>query len=325
MTADIEKIGALVYLPEEKEIKKYNAEHLESFKEIDSYWMQREGLLFYPFDRSKQAYFFGENKPENPIKEFDLAPNDVLTQSEYETSVFMAKAEMADEELEKVVLARNLILEGDYDPMESFKKAVEYYPNCFGYYIDIGPEVWVGASPELLLHFEDDVLYTVALAGTKSLSDSFTDKEREEQDMVAQFIEDKLNLIGIMSYNKSETTEAHFGEIKHLKTTYAMAADKDVALELLKHVQPTSAVCGLPRDKSFSFIQEFETMNRSFYSGITGILTETKATFFVNLRCMRFFGDKIELFAGAGITSESDPQSEWEETERKLEGIRKFL
>jgi isochorismate synthase len=237
----------------------------------------------------------------------------------------MACAEMQEGNLEKVVLARNEILTGSYDAKNAFQNAVKKYPDSYGYYINIGPEEWVGASPELLIHFEDGIIYTVALAGTKSLADDFTDKEREEQEMVADFIEEKLRTVGLADYTKAEVEEAKFGEIKHLKTAYTVQADKIQALELLKHLQPTSAVCGLPRDKSFAFIQEFETMNRSFYSGITGVLRKESATFFVNLRCMRFYQDKVEFFAGAGITKDSDPASEWEETEKKIKTIKELL
>ena len=322
---DLESIGALVYLPGEKKIESYSKDCLESFEEIDAYWMQREGLIFYPFDRSKQAFFYGKEPVETEIKEFDLSPNDSLTQTEYETSVYMACAEMQEGKLNKVVLARNEILEGNYNPQEAFQKAVKKYPDSYGYYINIGPEQWVGASPELLIHFEDGVIYTVALAGTKSLDDEFTDKEREEQEMVAEFIEEKLTKIGLSNFTKADVEEAKFGEIKHLKTAYTAQADKIQALELLKHLQPTSAVCVLPRDLSFGFIQEFETMNRSFYSGITGVLKKESATFFVNLRCMRFYEGKVELFAGAGITKDSDPTAEWEETEKKIKTIKEIL
>lgn len=322
---DVDKIGALVYLPGEKKIETYGADCMESFDEIDAYWMQREGLLFYPFDRSKQAFFFGKEPVETEIKEYDLSPNESLTQTEYETSVYMACAEMQEGDLKKVVLARNEILTGTYDAKNAFQNAVKKYPDSYGYYINIGPEEWVGASPELLIHFEDGVIHTVALAGTKSLADDFTDKERVEQEMVADFIEEKFRTVGLADYTKAEVEEARFGDIKHLKTAYTAQADKIQALELLKHLQPTSAVCGLPRDKSFAFIQEFETMNRSFYSGITGVLRKESATFFVNLRCMRFYQDKVEFFAGAGITKDSDPASEWEETEKKIKTIKELL
>ncbi len=322
---DLENLGALVYLPGEKKIEKYDADCMEAFEDIDAYWMKREGLMFYPFDRSKQAFFFGKNVVEKQVQEFDLSPNDSLSQIEYETSVYMACDAMSRGGIDKVVLARNEILEGNDSSQQAFQNAVKKYPESYGYYVNIGPEQWVGASPELLMHYEEGVLYTVALAGTKSLDESFTDKEEEEQAMVCDFIEDKLTAVGIAGYTKSETTEALFNTIKHLKTTYTVTCTEDKALELLKHLQPTSAVCGLPRDKSFAFIQEFETMNRSFYSGVTGVMRKNSATFFVNLRCMRFYEGKVELFAGAGITKDSLPASEWEETEKKIATIKELL
>ena len=57
----------------------------------------------------------------------------------------------------------------------------------------------------------------------------------------------------------------------------------------------------------------------------SGILKKDSATFFVNLRCMRFYQNTIELFAGAGITEDSDPTAEWEETEKKIAAIKQLL
>jgi len=322
---NVDKIGALVYLPVDKKIVQYSTDSMETFEEIDAYWMQREGLVFYPFDRAKPAYFFGTESVENQVGTFDVSKNDQLSQAEYEATVYMATQEIQAGGMKKVVLSRNEILSGNYDAKEVFQNAVKKYPNSHGYYISIGPEQWVGASPELLIHYQNDQLETVALAGTKSLDEDFTDKEREEQQMVEEFIQEKLGKVGLENYTQTEREEASFGSIKHLKTTFTAQATKVDALELLKHLQPTSAVCGLPRDKSFAFIQEFETMNRSFYAGITGVLAKDKATFFVNLRCMRFYENEVELFAGAGITADSDPSAEWEETERKIATIKELL
>lgn len=322
---ELENLGALVYLPQEKIIERYDADCMEAFEDIDDYWMKRQGLVFYPFDRSKQAFFFGTEPVDQKVTKFDFSPNDALTQTEYETSVYMACAAMNQGEMDKVVLARNELIEGEFSPQTAFQNAVKKYPESYGYYVNIGPEKWVGASPELLLHYEDGVAYTVALAGTKSLGESFTEKEKEEQAMVCDFIEERLAKTGLITYSKSDTIEAEYNTIKHLKTSYTVTCDQQCALTLLKHLQPTSAVCGLPRDKSFAFIQELETMNRSFYSGVTGVLRERSATFFVNLRCMRFYDNVVELFAGAGITKDSKPASEWQETEKKIATIKELL
>ncbi len=322
---DINNIGALVYLPEEQKIESYSVENLESFTEIDAYWMQHEGLLFYPFDRTKPAYFFNKKAVDTPVLEFEFSPNTQLSKEEYLTSVFMAQQAMGEGEFSKVVLARNEIITGDFNAEETFQNAVTRYPKSYGYYINLGEQKWVGASPELLLHFEEGTVYTIALAGTKEEGEEFTAKEQEEQAMVEQFIEEKFIKVGLSNFAKSEKQEAKFNNIKHLKTAYTSTSTPEQALELLKHMQPTSAVCGLPRDTSFGFIQEFETMNRSFYSGLTGVLRKESATFFVNLRCMRFYGNEVELFAGAGITAESNAEAEWEETNKKIQTIKHLL
>ncbi len=320
-----EDIGALVYLPNQKKIERYDASNLESFSEIDDYWMKKEGLVYFPFDRTKQAYFFSKETGENPVQQFEFSPNIEMTKEEYETSVFLAQQSMATGELSKVVLARNEIINGKYDALQSFQNAVVKHPESYGYYINLGGQEWVGASPELLLHFEDNTVYTIALAGTKMVDQAFTEKEEDEQAMVEQFIEEKLQKVGLGTFTKGEKQEATFSKIKHLKTSYTAASTEAQALELLKHLQPNSAVCGLPRDASFGFINDFETLNRSFYAGITGVLEAKSATFFVNLRCMRFYEDQVELFAGAGITAESVASKEWEETEKKIQTIKELL
>jgi isochorismate synthase len=322
---DTQNIGALVYLPEEKSLSTYSKDNLHQFTKIKDYWMKEEGLVFFPFNRNRTAYFFSKNTPNDAELTFEFMKNESITKEEYTTSVFMAQQEMKAGNFSKVVLARNEILTGDFNALDAFENGVKKYPESFGYFVDLGEQQWVGASPELLLHFEEGMVYTVALAGTKELNESFTAKEQEEQAMVEAFIEEKLELAGIPNYQKSEKQEAKFGKIKHLKTAYTAPATDKQALELLQILQPTSAVCGLPREESFGFIQEFETLNRSFYSGITGVLKKDAATFFVNLRCMRFFEKSVELFAGAGITKESEPEQEWIETENKIAAIKSLL
>lgn len=322
---ELDNIGALIYLPHPKKIEQYSAQSIEYFDSLETYWMKKEGLIFYPFDHSKQAYFFGNTPSPKPIQSFDLTKNEPLSKEEYETSVFMAKNAMESSPLKKVVLARNKFIVRNHDPIEVFQNAVKKYTTNFGYYINIGPEQWVGASPELLIHYEDGILNTVALAGTRLINEKFTPKEQQEQQLVCDFIEDKLKALGIEHYQKSDLEEELFGEIKHLKTSYTLACSSNDALKLVKELPPTPAVCGLPRDRSFDFIQDFETIQRSFYAGVTGVLKKNSATFFVNLRCMRFHEKSIELFAGAGITKDSDPKEEWEETEKKIAVIQQLL
>lgn len=322
---EMRKVKAKCYLPADGRIREYSMNEPEVFTEITDYWGKREGVVFFPFDRNSSAYFFSNDVVKSEEQEIQLRRNEVLTKEEYETSVYMAQQMMQTGEMDKVVLARNAFIRGNFDPESAFEEAMHLYSDSYCYFINLGYEQWVGASPELLLHFEDNTLYTVALAGTKLLEENFTDKEIEEQRMVELFVEEKLHKVGLSSFHKAEKQEAVFNQIKHLKTAYTASCSPTEALEVLRHLQPTSAVCGLPRDKSFAFISDFETINRSFYAGTTGVLEKNKATFFVNLRCMRFMEEGVELFAGAGITADSVAEEEWLETERKIEAIMKMV
>ena len=54
-------------------------------------------------------------------------------------------------------------------------------------------------------------------------------------------------------------------------------------------------------------------------------LIERQSNLYVNLRCMQVFKDKVSLYIGGGITKDSQPTAEWEETLRKAETLQRVL
>nr|MBX2840287.1 chorismate-binding protein [Flammeovirgaceae bacterium] len=95
---------------------------------------------------------------------------------------------------------------------------------------------------------------------------------------------------------------------------------------MLKLLHPTSAVCGMPKEKSLAFILENEDYDRELYSGYFGpVNIQNKTNIFVNLRCLQISKEEIVLYAGAGITEDSNPEKEWKETEIKMDILLNFL
>ena len=66
-------------------------------------------------------------------------------------------------------------------------------------------------------------------------------------------------------------------------------------------------------------------MPRNFYSGYIRVETEDFIQYFVNLRCAQFFENYAIIYVGGGITAESSPEKEWQETELKAEAILKNM
>ena len=100
---------------------------------------------------------------------------------------------------------------------------------------------------------------------------------------------------------------------------------------MLKLLHPTSAVCGTPRDAAFAFIQQHETHDRELYSGFLGPVNidgdgKGPATgIFVHIRCMKLEGKLATLYAGAGLTEDSEPEREWLETDMKCQTLLKVI
>lgn len=235
-------------------------------------------------------------------------------------------------DLKKVVLSRKIEVTADRTPTEIFQRMLNTYPDAFCYYWyhpSIG--TWVGATPEILMRQMGNDFSTVALAGTLQKSEHadpvWGSKEKEEQQMVTAYIANALHdQIEKMQVSETETIAA--GNLWHLKTTIKGKASPEKTRSILQSLHPTPAVCGMPLNKARSFILEHENYSRAYYTGYLGELnlgTERDTRLFVNLRCMELKEQSAVIYVGGGITGDSDPASEWEETVAKSKTMLKVL
>ena len=111
------------------------------------------------------------------------------------------------------------------------------------------------------------------------------------------------------------------GNLWHLKSEIkGKLLSKAKIGDIVTALHPTPAVCGIPMQAAKTFIMDNENYERTYYTGFLGELNigDSKEThLFVNLRCMELASEKATIFVGGGITSASDPESEWTETQNK--------
>ncbi len=242
---------------------------------------------------------------------------------------------------EKIVPSRlkHVDLAESFDVIETFQKLCDAYPNAMISFVSI-PTVgtWIGASPELLIQVENNHIFkTVALAGTKPFEPgtntknvAWTQKEIEEQALVCRYIISNFKKIRLREYDEQGPKTIVAGNVMHLKTTFAVDMKEtnfpQLGSVMLQLIHPTSAVCGMPLEESLAFLKENEGYDREFYSGYLGpVNINDTISLFVNLRCMQVTGSQAILYAGAGVTADSVPESEWEETEIKLNTLLKVI
>lgn len=242
---------------------------------------------------------------------------------------------------EKVVLSRTKIIDRvpGLDISLLFQKLCGVYKNALISFIST-PETgsWVGASPELLVSVQDKRIFkTTALAGTQAYSEgvniksvAWTQKDIEEQALVERYIISCFKKIRLREYEEHGPRTVVAGNLIHLKSDFTVDMEATnfprLGSVMLQLLHPTSAVCGVPLDTSLEFIHKHENYDRQFYTGYLGPVNFlNRSDLFVNLRCLQILEDKLTLYAGAGITQDSIPEKEWEETELKLNTLLKVI
>ncbi|MBL3655313.1 isochorismate synthase [Fulvivirga sediminis] len=243
-------------------------------------------------------------------------------------------------QLLKVVPSRKkeIILPEDFDIGLNFIKLSQAYPSAFASLVYTPKTgIWMGATPELLINERNNTFRTVALAGTQKYDPelplarvAWRQKEIEEQALVGRYIINCFKKIRLRNYTEIGPKTVIAGNLLHLKTEFIVDMEATgfpgLGDTMLKLLHPTSAICGMPLAPAQEFIRDHEYYDRGYYSGYLGpVNSENGTSLFVNLRCMSIDADKATLYAGAGVTADSIPEDEWEETEIKMNTILNII
>lgn len=326
--------------------------------------LTESGFVFAPFNCEERTVLIPIEASEELETEFKALDSVIAANTETHKgeliSIFkqrhidiVAKAikTIKNSDLQKVVVSRtesvNLL---ESNPIKLFKRLLQEYPKAFTYcwyHPKIG--LWLGATPETLISIAGNRFTTMALAGTQPFNGSenvtWQAKEIEEQQLVTNFIVDSLNTkTESFSIGIKETVKA--GKLFHLRTKISGIFNSNLKT-LVDALHPTPAVCGLPKEPAKQFILDNENYNRAFYTGFLGELNlkektirntnrrnvennaygavKTVSNLFVNLRCMQLTDVEATLYVGGGITKDSNPEKEWEETENKTQTMKKVL
>jgi isochorismate synthase len=301
----------------------------------------QSGFVFAPFNASEKIIFF-------PLDASELIKDALVKkQLKFKEKLYFNDASKATHvnivqkaidainknDFKKVVISRKEIVALNGVEVEDiYSNLLQLYPNAF-VYVWFHPQVglWFGATPETLLEVKNNSFSTMSLAGTqvykKGEKVSWNPKEIEEQQIVTDYILNKLSGFSTnLKQLKTETVKA--GSLLHLRTAIKGDLTQKGLFSLVNLLHPTPAVCGLPKEKAKQFILDNENYNRSYYTGFLGELNSNEnrdSHLFVNLRCMEIKNKNAAIYIGGGITKESNPEKEWEETVAKSNIMLKAL
>ena len=260
----------------------------------------------------------------------------VTGREDYMEQVDAIKSSIATGAFQKAVLSRIRVVEGNHMEVvpKLFQTICRKHPNALSYLFKSDEHFWLGASPEPLLRLREGRISTVSLAGTRPYAEKhlninrWTMKEVLEQEYVTRYIHDVLRAFRVKDYRVSSPYVKKAGNLLHLRTDFTLDFDRlnGRLWEFVEAMHPTPAVAGQPKEEAICFIKSLEPHDRDYYTGFLGpVGLQGEMDLFVNLRCMKITPEYISLYVGGGITLESDPAEEWNETRLKAMSLLKIM
>lgn len=257
-----------------------------------------------------------------------------MTGSRFKQAVENSIEKIRSSELEKVVIARDLVMpcKGTPNLQKVLAKLHTRYPHCWTYFVNGN----FGASPELLIRSSSGEVSARVLAGTaargtdpdvdRAISEGLlhsTKNQHEHQFAVESLIRKLEPFCDAVEADEKPFSLA-LPDLFHLATDVTgHLKESTTLLDVVTQLHPTAAVAGTPREKAIELIEELEPFDRGGYAGPVGwIAADGSGELAIALRGGRLEENQIRAFAGCGIVAESEPQAELDETELKFKAVR---
>ena len=265
-----------------------------------------------------------------------------LSDPAWKNSVAKAVAKIKNAELEKVVLARDLIARNT--EVISKRNLITYLSANY-------PSTWVfmvanliGATPELLVRLNKSLVTSRILAGTiRKSGDEAKDlglaaslakssKDLEEHEYAVRSVAEALSPYCSSTNVPESPFVLHLANVMHLATDVTgVVNDATTPIDifaLIASLHPSAAVCGTPTETASALINELEEMNRGRYAGPVGwIDARGDGEIGIALRTGELSDDQksMRIFSGCGIVAGSNPEDELAESQAKLSPMRTAL
>lgn len=262
--------------------------------------------------------------------------NTVPDEQAFKRSVEHALINFRHSEVRKAVLSiqRELVFTHDVDAEVIARNLRAQNPTGYHFRVPMADGgTLLGVSPELLVRKNGANFVSNPLAGSaKRMTDADADqrnaqwlahsqKDHYEHGFVTQDIASRVGELCSRLDVPSRPSLISTPALWHLSTRIeGTLADPAIsALQLACRLHPTPAVCGFPTELARRLIRFVEPGERGLFTGMVGWCdAQGNGEWVVTIRCGTVKGNRVRLFAGAGIVEASQPDAEWAEVQTKL-------
>jgi len=302
-----------------------NPEHTDAYQLAMQRLEQLQRMLHQPATIPHAAQMMGyEAKSE-------------FGEAAFKAAVEKAKQYIYDGDIMQVVLSQRMAQPFPASPLSLYRALRSVNPSPYMFYYDMGDHHVVGASPEILVRLEGDVVTVRPIAGTRPRGKTPEQDKELEQDLLADpkelaehlmLIDLGRNDVGrVAQYGSVKLTEKmvieRYSHVMHIVSNVEGTLKPGFdAIDVLKATFPAGTVSGAPKVRAMEIIDEFEPSKRGIYAGAVGYLGfNGDMDVAIALRTAVVKDETLYMQAGAGIVADSVPESEWIETQNKARAV----
>lgn len=198
--------------------------------------------------------------------------------------------------------------------------------HCGGVFVT-NDQIFCSFSPEIFLIQNQQALRTFPIKGTGSEAAlKASAKEQAELNMVTDLMRNDLGQICERVWVERERYLTEESGFFHARAEICgTLKNKNFTESNFKKLLPAGSISGAPKKRVLSLLKSLESFDRQYYTGTFGVrLNPEKSIFNILIRTLFLDVEKKEWSfpVGAGITIESNPKAEWEETLQKAQILK---
>ena len=271
------------------------------------------------------------------------------SKEEYIEIVEKIKEHIKAGDVYQAVISRTISSTINKEPFDIYRKLRKLNPSPYMFYINNSHGVLLGASPEMSIRVEGDkekIAEIRPIAGTKprGSADNKIDVDLDsryetELKIDAKEIAEHIMLVDLARNDVARISQAgtryvdepfiveKYSHVQHLVSNVRGILKSNLdALHAYTATMNMGTLTGAPKVEAMKLLRLYEKTKRGFYGGAVGYITphgDFDST--IVIRSMQINGGKAYVRAGAGIVYDSNPESEFIETERKAAACLKAL
>ena len=278
---------------------------------------------------------------ETEKKKIKVSVKSNITKQKFLNNVNKAKRYIKKGDIFQVVLSQRFKAKLDKSPIEVYKKLRVTNPSPFMYFFNFKDFQIIGASPEILVRLRDDQITIRPIAGTRPRGKNKKEDIFYEKDLLKDRKELAEHLM-LLDLGRNDTGKV--SEVNTVKVTEKFKIEKySHVMHIVSNVVgkfnnkysrfdtllsgfPAGTVSGAPKIRAMEIIDELENTKRKVYAGGIGYFTATgEFDTCIALRTAVVKNGYLYAQAGAGIVADSNPMSEYIETENKAKALIKAM